>query len=361
MSKKNDHLESFNRHLLKYNRSNEQIDELKELIELKVLRDELKEKIEELKALLKERNSEYETAWARLTHYRKVAKDLTGKTKELKEEVDGLTTQLKFETSTRIEELTAANANAEWWKEQNLTQHEMLAHQESKINDLVSETNKKKNEFDKIRECMGKMNEQHKRSKEGLEHSNRKKDKEIQTLSDRLAERSRELTGAKKEAADTAKEMKEDKKQIEKLKVKNKELDSKVSELEKRVDALNRNKELDATIERLDNILEDLGPSLAETEKPGPQKEGEREESRVSVAESSYSEMHTTTGGIAGDSDGDTESLNVTEDRPQKGARKKEYYAENRKERSDRSSEESQDSQDSNQSRNETQKRKRES
>merc|ERR1712082_550384 len=170
MSKKNDHLESFNRHLLKYNRSNEQIDELKELIELKILRDELKEKIEKLKALLKERNSEYETACPRLTHYRKEAKGLTVKTKELKEEVDGLTIQLNFETSTRIEELTAANANAEWWKEQNFSQQEMLAHQERKINDLVSETDTKKNEYNKIRECMSKMNDQHKRSKEGLEH-----------------------------------------------------------------------------------------------------------------------------------------------------------------------------------------------
>merc|ERR1712082_334484 len=163
---------------------------LTEMTELRVLRDELRERIGELITLLRDRNAEYDKAWNRLTHYRKIYKDLTKETNELKEELNSMSTQLKFETSTRAEEMTTAKENAEWWRDQNLAQHEVLAQQENRINDLMTENDKKQKEFDKLRECMGKLSEQHKRAKEGLVSSNRKKDQEIQTLSDRLGDRS---------------------------------------------------------------------------------------------------------------------------------------------------------------------------
>merc|ERR1712082_18357 len=81
---------------------------------------------------------------------------------------------------------------------------------------------------------------------------------------------------------------------------------------------------------------------MAETMEPGPQK-GE-EKPKQSVDETSCSEANTTTGGIIGDSDGDTESLNNTMNKPSKGVRKKEPSTEDRRERNDRSTDRSQES-----------------
>merc|ERR1711942_248868 len=118
--------------------------------------------------------------------------------------------------------------------------------------------------------------------------------------------------------------------------------------------------ELDNKVIELDNRIEALkNPLVAEPEKPGPRKEVEREELKESMLESTCSEIQTTTGGIAGDSEGDIESFNVTENRPQKGARRKEYPKENRKEKYDQTVRSSEESQYSDQNRNETHKRKR--
>merc|ERR1712082_593944 len=95
---------------------------------------------------------------------------------------------------------------------------------------------------------------------------------------------------------------------------------------------------------------------MAETKEPGPQK-GE-EKPKQSVDESSCSEANTTTGGILGDSDGDTESLNNTMNKPSKEVRRKEPPTENRRERNGRSTDRSQDS---NQSTSESKERRRKS
>merc|ERR1712082_517264 len=62
---------------------------------------------------------------------------------------------------------------------------------------------------------------------------------------------------------------------------------------------------------------------------------------------------------IAGDSEGDMDSFSVPENRPLKGARRKEYPKENRKEKYDQTIRSSEESQYSDQNRNETHKRKR--
>merc|ERR1712082_217355 len=137
--------------------------------------------------------------------------------------------------------------------------------------------------------------------------------------------------------------MKKNKKQLEKLQTENANLESKVTLLEERVITLTKYKEanqkqIGATMSKLnDMITEARGPPVADTKEPKPQKEEERVEHIVSESESSLSETNTTTGGVAGDSDGDAdiESLNVSEMKPQRevGSRIP-----------DKSSEESQDS-----------------
>ena len=86
-------------------------------------------------------------------------------------------------------------------------------------------------------------------------------------------------------------------------------------------------------------------PPVAEQEKPGPQKEVEEVELRDSTLESTYSEFQTTTGGIAGDSEGDLDSFSVPGILPKKGTKRKEDSGEYKRktyEQSGGSSEESQ-------------------
>ena len=132
----------------------------------------------------------------------------------------------------------------------------------------------------------------------------RKKNKELENLSNRITDRTKDLIGTKKELSDNLKELKDLKKQVNNLKVKNNELENEVIAMRNEVEALKN-------------------PSVAEPEKPGPQKEVERGEPIESTMDSTYSEVHTTTGGIFGDSEGETETPNAQGNMPQKGARKK--------------------------------------
>ena len=196
---------------------------------------------------------------------------------------------------------------------------EKLNNQQNMINDLAIDYDKEKKDVDKLKGAMKRMSDRHKMDKDELEQSLRKSNNDRDNLQERLSLKNKEVIDLKRIAREENATWKADKQQIGILTTRNRELNRKMDVLQRAAAA--------------------LGSSVADTQEPGPQK-GE-EKPKQSVEETSWSEANNTTGGIIGDSDGDTESLNNTLSKPSKGVRKKEPPKEDR---DDRSTDRSQDS-----------------
>merc|ERR1712082_43509 len=313
-------MENLNDYLIKFNRSGKNEEMVRDVADLRLLRDELRDSIEDLVNQLKDRSEKYKEAYGRYTYYKDICKNLTEERNGLMKEVDTMSTQIHHETSAREEEMTTAKATAEWWREQNMQLHGVITDQEQKINTLREENDKNKKDVKTLKKCIDDMTKQHKRDTEGLIDSNRKNEQEIINLKDRLGNRFREMTGAKKEVAEKEKLMKKDRKQIETLKAENTTVVGRNLELEEKVTALNiykedNQRELDIAMARLVKITESMGPSVANKE-PGPQNEVERTEPIVQEPHLSLPETN------------DTESMGPSvankEPGPQKGVERAE-------------------------------------
>ena len=171
-------------------------------------------------------------------------------------------------------------------------------------------------------------------------NSMKKKDREIEVLDSRIMNGRSELTGTKQELNSYLAELKESRLQIGGLIQKNAELDKEVAGLKKEI-----------------NALKNL--PVAEHEELGPQKEVEEVELKDSTLESTHSEFHTTTGGIAGDSEGDLDSFSVPGILPKKGTKRKEESGEYKRKTYEHSGGSSEESQHPDQDRKETYRKKR--
>merc|ERR1712082_244975 len=91
-------MENLNDYLIKFNRSGKNEEMVREVAELRLLRDELRDSIEDLVNQLKDRSEKYKEAFGRYTYYKDICKNLTEERNGLIKEVDSMSTQIHHVT-----------------------------------------------------------------------------------------------------------------------------------------------------------------------------------------------------------------------------------------------------------------------
>ena len=303
LRKQMDHWERLNRNLMEFTRPEGlQRDAVKELVELKVIKEGLEKQISKMRHALKDRSEQYEVAFAWKEMRKKEVESLKKQVDVLKELRDKESIKHENELTEEKKKLKTERTMKKKLKEENSIIRDLNEDNMMKLEILNGEMTQMKDDYEAQVEGMKRDIDAREERMDGMEvqiielqaelakqgnsqlDSTRRREREMKVLEERVRERQKNLIETKKELIDANNNLKSSLKAIETSNKRAEEAERKCEELRKKIEAQTQGQ-----------------PPVANIEEPGPSKV-EEVEPEDPIEESSQLQ---TTGGIFGDTEGD--------------------------------------------------------